>query len=232
MQSLPLMLFAAGFGTRMGDLTRSRPKPLLMVNDKALIDHALAIADQVCLGPKVVNLHYLGEQIERHLAGTDVVVVWERGRILDTGGGLRAALPILGPGPVLTLNTDAVWTGQNPLSQLTARWDPATMDVLQLLLPARNARGHLGKADFLMGETGQIRRAIGDEGFVYLGAQIVKTEWLLTVPEDVFSLNLLWDHMIAKGTAFGLVHNGGWCDVGRPEGLAEAEAMLAQVSGV
>ena len=232
MQSLPLMLFAAGFGTRMGDLTRSRPKPLLMVNDKALIDHALAIADQVCLGPKVVNLHYLGEQIERHLAGTDVVVVWERGRILETGGGLRAALPILGPGPVLTLNTDAVWTGQNPLAQLSARWEPATMDVLQLLLPIRKARGHLGKADFLMSETGQIRRAIGDEGFVYLGAQIVKTEWLLTVPEDVFSLNLLWDHMIAKGTAFGLVHNGGWCDVGRPEGLAEAETMLAQVSGV
>ena len=232
MQSLPLMLFAAGFGTRMGDLTRSRPKPLLMVNDKALIDHALAIADQVCLGPKVVNLHYLGEQIERHLAGTDVVVVWERGRILDTGGGLRAALPILGPGPVLTLNTDAVWTGQNPLSQLSAHWNPATMDVLQLLLPIRKVRGHQGKADFLMNEIGQIRRANGDEGFVYLGAQILKTEWLLTVPEDVFSLNLLWDHMIAKGTAFGLVHNGGWCDVGRPEGLAEAETMLAQVSGV
>lgn len=232
MQSLPLMLFAAGFGTRMGDLTRSRPKPLLTVNDTALIDHALAIADQVCLGPKVVNLHYLGEQIERHLAGTDVVVSWERDRILETGGGLRAALPILGPGPVMTLNTDAVWTGRNPLSQLAARWNPATMDLLQLLLPVRKARGHQGKADFLMNEIGQIRRASGSEGFVYLGAQILKTEWLLTVPQDAFSLNLLWDHMIAKGTAFGIVHDGGWCDVGRPEGLAEAESMLAQVSDV
>lgn len=223
------MLFAAGLGTRMGALTADRPKPLIPVAGRALIDHALAIADQAGAAPRVVNLHYLGDQIARHLEGRDVALAWERETILETGGGLRAALSLLGPGPVLTLNTDAVWTGQNPLIQLANAWDDATMDALLLLLPTGQARGHVGTGDFLLDGQGRLTRANGAAGAVYLGAQILRTDGLPAIPDKVFSLNRIWDRMIAAGRAYGVIHQGGWCDVGRPEGIAEAEAMLADV---
>lgn len=228
--SLPLMVFAAGFGTRMGALTAQRPKPLIEVGGKPLLDHALDLADQVGAGPIVVNTHYLGAQIAAHLAGRPVILSHEAEMILETGGGLRKALPHLGAGPVMTLNSDAVWTGENPLAQLIARWDPARMEALLLLLPADRATGHSGSGDFLIGPEGRISRAKGAPGLVYLGAQILMTEGLQHVQQDVFSLNLLWDDMIARGRAFGLVHHGGWCDVGRPEGVGQAEAMLGGTS--
>ena len=224
--SFPLMVFAAGFGTRMGVLTANRPKPLIPVAGKPLLDHALDLADEAGAVPVVVNTHYLADQIARHLAGRPVTLSHEADEILETGGGLRKALPHLGDGPVMTLNSDAVWTGQNPLSQLAAQWDPDRMDALLLLLPVGQATGHNGTGDFVMGADGRIARANGAAGLVYLGAQILRCEGLAEVDRRVFSLNLLWDEMIGRGRAFGLVHDGGWCDVGRPEGIAQAEAML------
>ncbi len=224
---MPLMLFAAGFGKRMGPLTADRPKPLVPVAGRALIDHALAVADEAGIRHIVVNLHYRGDQIVTHLAGrAGLQFSDERAMILETGGGLRHALPLLGPGPVLTLNTDAVWTGANPLSQLMAAWNPDVMDGLLLLLPAQRATGHAGHADFTLSGAGRIGRGRGGEDHVYLGAQILKTDGLHDVAEDVFSLNRLWDRMIAAERAFGLVHDGGWCDVGSPAGITLAEQML------
>jgi N-acetyl-alpha-D-muramate 1-phosphate uridylyltransferase len=227
MTRLPVMLFAAGFGTRMGALTADRPKPLVPVAGRALIDHALDVVDAAGAGPVVVNLHYRADQIRRHLAARpDIAFSDETDMILETGGGLRQALPVLGPGPVLALNTDAVWTGQNPLSQLLAAWDGARMDALLLLLPVAAATGHGGRADFARDSAGRISRGHGHETDVYLGAQIIKTTDLAGFPDRVFSLNLLWDQMITRGRAYGLIHQGGWCDVGRPEGIATAEALL------
>ncbi|MFC3182236.1 nucleotidyltransferase family protein [Cypionkella sinensis] len=225
MRPLPLMLFAAGFGTRMGALTQNRPKPLIEVGGKPLIDHALAMARSAGVAKIVVNLHYLGPQIAAHLHGSDIQLSWETEQILETGGGLRAALPLLGVGPVMTLNTDAVWSGQNPLTQLLAAWDPAKMDALLLLLPCDKALGHTGHGDFLLDPDGRISRANGADAPVYLGAQILKTESLSAISEPVFSLNRLWDISIANNRAFGLIHQGGWCDVGRPEGIALAESL-------
>lgn len=219
------MLFAAGFGTRMGALTQNRPKPLIEVGGKPLIDHALALARSAGVAKIVVNLHYLGAQIAAHLHGSDIQLSWETEQILETGGGLRAALPLLGDGPVMTLNTDAVWSGQNPLMQLLAAWDPANMDALLLLLPSDKALGHTGHGDFLLDPDGRISRANGADAPVYLGAQILKTEGLSAITEPVFSLNRIWDISIANNRAFGLIHQGGWCDVGRPEGIALAESL-------
>ena len=224
----PLMLFAAGFGTRMGALTATRPKPLIRVAGRALIDHALALADGAGITRRVANVHYLPDQIAAHLAGRDVALSWEKDRILETGGGLRAALPLLGGNPVATLNTDAVWTGRNPLSQLMAAWDDRRMDGLLLLLPVGQALGHGGTGDFLMAADGRLSRAQGAAGPVYLGAQILRTDGLAAIADPVFSLNRLWDQMIADGRLFGLVHDGGWCDVGHPEGITMAEDMLAR----
>lgn len=227
MRPFPLMLFAAGRGTRMGALTASRPKPLIAVAGRPLIDHALDLVGAAGAHPVVVNLHYLGDQIARHLADREVLFSDESEALLETGGGLRQALPLLGPGPVMTLNSDAVWTGPNPLKQLATAWQPDRMDALLLLAPVAQATGHGGTGDFLMDEAGRLQRAAGAPGLVYLGAQIIRTEGLHAIPDKVFSLNRLWDVMIARGRLFGVVHQGGWCDVGRPEGIAVAEGLLA-----
>ncbi len=223
----PLMIFAAGFGTRMGALTANRPKPLIKVAGRALVDHALDLAATAGAKPVVVNTHYLAGQIADHLANRPVILSEEPGQILETGGGLRKALPHLGKGPVMTLNSDAVWTGENPLTQLARHWDPDRMEALLLLLPTDQATGHCGQGDFLMAETGVLSRAKGAPGLVYLGAQILQTKGLQQIEQEVFSLNLLWDDMIARGKVHGLVHRGGWCDVGHPAGIAQAENLLA-----
>lgn len=218
-----LMLFAAGFGTRMGALTADRPKPLIPVAGRALIDHALDLARGAGIPRIVANLHYCGGMIRDHLAGQGIAFSDETDEILETGGGLRAALPLLGPGPVYTLNTDAVWTGPNPLTTLGQGWNPG-MGALLLLAPVTRTRGHSGKGDFTLHADGRITRG---GPMVYLGAQIVDPAGLEGIPDRVFSLNRHWDGLIAQGRAFGVVHQGLWCDVGRPEGIATAEAMLA-----
>jgi GTP:adenosylcobinamide-phosphate guanylyltransferase len=126
----PLMLFAAGLGTRMRPLTDARPKPLVEVAGRPLIDHALDLAGAAGIGRIVVNLHYLPGQIRDHLAGRSGIAFSEEGMLLDTGGGLKKALPLLGDGPVLTLNTDAVWTDPLALKALLSAWDPARMEAL------------------------------------------------------------------------------------------------------
>ena len=220
------MIFAAGFGTRMGRLTRDTPKPLLAVAGKALLDHALDLTAEAPVTRVVVNAHYHADLIARHLSGKNVALSHESETILETGGGLRAAMPLLRDSPVMTLNSDAVWTGANPLCELAAGWDPDRMDALLLLAPIAATRGFAGRGDFLLDPAGRLIRANGQPGLAYLGAQILRTEELAHIHQPVFSLNILWDRMIAAGRAFGLVHDGGWCDVGRPEGIAEAEALL------
>ncbi len=226
MRQFPVMLFAAGFGTRMGAMTRDRPKPLIPVAGRCLLDHALALVEGAAMQRSVVNAHYHAGQIAAHVAGRKVAVSVED-PILDTGGGLRAALPLLGGNPVMTLNTDAVWTGLNPLVELAAAWDDR-MSGLLLLAPLAQTAGFDGTGDFLLTPDGRIARAAGRPGLAYLGAQIIRTDMLADVAEQAFSLNLLWDRMITAGRAYGIVHQGRWCDVGRPEGIALAEAMLAQ----
>jgi MurNAc alpha-1-phosphate uridylyltransferase len=219
------MLFAAGFGTRMGALTRDRPKPLVPVAGRALLDYALDIAATPCVSRRVINLHYRGDQIAQHLQGQDIALSWED-PILDTGGGLRAALPVLGSGPVMLLNTDAVWTGANPLDQLAAAWDSTRMDGLLLLSAPDQALGHKGAGDFLVDGQGRLSRAKGSTAPIYLGAQILQTRGLAAINQQAFSLNLLWDQMIAQGRLYGTFHQGGWCDVGHPEAIPLAESLL------
>ncbi|MBL8561714.1 MAG: nucleotidyltransferase family protein [Gemmobacter sp.] len=221
-----LMIFAAGFGTRMGTLTADRPKPLIEVAGKTLLDHALALAPANLR--IVVNVHYRAAQIRAHLARRpEVLISDESAKILETGGGLRAALPLLAADPVFVLNSDGVWTGENPLQQLARAWDHDRMDVLLLLLPAERFTGHRGTGDFVMDAEGRLERAHGRPGLTYIGAHITRTNGLSAIADEAFSLNILWDRAIAEGRAFGLVHQGGCADVGRPEGIAMAEKLLA-----
>jgi N-acetyl-alpha-D-muramate 1-phosphate uridylyltransferase len=226
----PLMIFAAGFGTRMGALTADRPKPLIPVAGKALIDHALDAAAGVGVGRIVVNTHYRAEQIAAHLSGTGVRISHEAGDILETGGGLRKALPLLGSGPVAILNSDGIWTGANPLAELAAAWDGNRMETLLLLLPVDAVQGRISKGDFRLSE-GQLSRGRGGEDHVYIGASIIDPARLAGIEAPAFSLNRIWDQMITAGTAFGLVHQGGWCDVGHPDGIVAAERLLLGAPG-
>lgn len=222
------MIFAAGFGTRMKPLTDRMPKPLIEVAGKPLIDHALGLLDGVAT--VVVNTHYRAEQLEAHLDGRGVTCIREQPEVLETGGGLKNALPVLGNGPVLTLNSDVIFAGDNPVTALQAAWDPARMDALLTLIPVGNTVEYSGVGDFFL-NGGRIARR-GEQAaapYVYGSVQILKTDLLAGVSEDAFSLNVIWDQMIAQERAFGLPYDGRWVDVGRPEGIAVAEKVLADV---
>jgi MurNAc alpha-1-phosphate uridylyltransferase len=218
-----VMLFAAGFGTRMRPLTLDRPKPLVEVAGRPLIDHALALAEGIAPATIVANLHYRADQLEAHLAHRPVTTITEAPDILDTGGGLRHALPLLGTGPIFTLNTDAIWKGPNPLALLRDAWEPDRMDALMCVILVDHAIGYAGAGDFARDEAGRLTRGAG---LVYGGAQIMKTDRLASVPEAAFSLNRVWDAMQAEGSLFGCLYPDTWCDVGHPGGIAEAEALL------
>lgn len=219
----PVMIFAAGFGTRMRPLTLERPKPLIEVAGRPLIDRALDMAQDLPAERIVVNLHYKSDMLAAHLEGSDAQTVTEAPRILDTGGGLKNALPMLGNSTVMTLNPDAIWHGPNPLRQLAAAWNPAEMDGLLMCVPVAQTRGYHGPGDFSLDARGRIVRGAG---VVYGGCQIIKTERLSEIPQEAFSLNCLWDLMVAENRLCALSYSGLWCDVGHPPGIAEAESML------
>jgi MurNAc alpha-1-phosphate uridylyltransferase len=223
MTDLAVLMFAAGFGTRMGDLTRDMPKPMIPVAGAPLVNHALALAKDAGCTRIAANLHYKADQLEAHLAPQGVHTILETPDILETGGGLRNALPFLGSAPVITLNTDAVWAGPSPITMLLDAWQPDKMDALLTCVPVEQTVGHNGDGDFTLGPDGRITRG---PGTVYGGIQIVKTDLLEGISQRAFSLNVLWNQMLAGKRLFGLRYTGHWCDVGHPDGIKLAEEML------
>ncbi|MEM9433280.1 MAG: nucleotidyltransferase family protein [Pseudomonadota bacterium] len=220
-----LMIFAAGLGTRMRPLTETKPKALLEVAGRPLIDHLIAYARPLGLNI-TVNTYHHADQIEAHL-GNSAQFSREGDLLRDTGGGLKLALPQMGPGPVYTGNPDAIWRGPNPLALLKKAWDPTRMDALVLLVPPQRCHGRAGGGDFSDIGGGQLVRDPG--GLIYGGCQIMKTGRVARVPEVVFSLNTIWSAMIADGALYGTVYPGQWVDVGTPENLALANELLANV---
>jgi len=227
-QKFPLLLFAAGHGTRMGKLGKEKPKCLIEVGGKALLDHALAQTENEYVSRKVANLHYKKQMIKDHLQQSDVAFSVEDERALETGGGLRHARDILGQSPAITLNTDAVWSNTSAIKTLAQNWRD-DMQGLLLLVPKSRAIGHPGKGDFSLGEDGRLSR---DADFVYTGAQIIRTDTLDRFPSDVFSMNVVWDQMLAENGLFGVVYDGTWCDLGQPESIAPAEDMIRRTKSV
>lgn len=228
------MILAAGFGTRMRPLTEDRPKPLIEVAGRTLLDRALDLAGTAGVSRAVVNLHYRGEMIRAHLAGRATPAIAfseETPAILDTGGGIRQALPRLGPAPFFAINPDAAWTGPDPLAALAAMWDPQAMDALLLLVARERAAAHAGPGDFFLAADGAAPRRRGEASaapFVYTGAQILSPAAFEGTAPGAFSLNEVWDRLAARGRLAAIRHRGGWVDVGTPAGVAAAEAALAR----
>ncbi len=226
------MLLAAGLGVRMRPLTLTRPKPLIEVGGKTLIDYAHDKLRQIGCENAVVNVHYLADQIEawagrKSLPG--VTISDERAALLDTGGGIARALPLLGKGPFFVLNCDSFWIdrGRPALSLLLERWDDARMDCLLLLAPVEHTVGYDGRGDFFIEDEGRLSRRRGDApGLVYIGGYLVHPRIFATAPAGKFSMNLLWNGAIEAGRLYGLVHQGTWFHVGTPDAIGEAERRL------
>jgi MurNAc alpha-1-phosphate uridylyltransferase len=227
------MVLAAGLGLRMRPLTETTPKPLIAVHGVPMIDRVLCRLADAGVRRAVVNLHHLPERLREHLANwpaPQLVFSDETDMLLDTGGGVKKALPQLGADPFYVCNGDVVWLdGYQPaLERLRGLWDPARMDALLLLQPAPIAVGYDGPGDFVMDPEGRLRRRREREiaPFTFAGVQILKPELFADTPEGAFSLNLIYDRAIESGRLFGLRHDGAWYHVGRPEDLERAEAEL------
>lgn len=218
------MVFAAGFGTRMRPLTDDLPKPMIPLQGRPMIDRAVAHLRDAGIERIAANTHYLADRIAPHLASLGVQASPEPDSILDTGGGLRNALPLLGRDPVITLNPDVAFIGPNPVDTLLATWRPE-MTALLLLVPLEAIGVDREKGDFSL-EHGKISRG---GGHVYTGAQILRTDRLSEIGSDAFSLNAYWDLLMATAPLNGTVYPGEWLDIGTPAGLARAERRLADV---
>lgn len=227
-------VLAAGLGKRMRPVTATLPKPLVEVAGRALLDHALDRAAEAGIAEAVVNVHWLADLIEGHLAKREgapaIVVSDEREALLETGGGVKKALPLLGEGPFVVLNSDSFWLeGPSPnLSRLIEAWDGSRMDMLLLVAPTATSLGYEGAGDFVMDADGRLERR-GERRvapFIYAGVAVLTPELFADTPEGSFSLNLLFDRAIANGRLHGLRLDGQWLHVGTPEAIQAAEERV------
>jgi MurNAc alpha-1-phosphate uridylyltransferase len=229
------MVMAAGLGKRMRPLTATRPKPLVEVAGQTLLDHSLEHLKAAGVKRAVINVHYLADALEAHLKnrvqGIETIISDERGALLETGGGLVRALPLIDADPFLVVNSDNLWIDGpvDSLRLLASHWDDLRMDALLLLVPLARASGHGGQGDFHMKAAGQLRRrrpgAVAP--FVYTGIQMIsKRLFAGTLPDGAFSTNMLWDRAIEAGRCFGTAHQGLWFDVGTPANVKATEEAL------
>jgi MurNAc alpha-1-phosphate uridylyltransferase len=235
------MVLAAGLGTRMRPITDTIPKPLVKIAGKPLIDYALDTLKAAGCERAVVNVHWLADQMEAHLAtypGMDIIISDERAELLNSGGGLAKGLKLLDPGPVYVMNADLFWIGEawdelTSLERLAGFFDSATMDMAMLCVRLENTTGHDGKVDFAMGGKGELVRyrpvdgkLPEGEGVVYAGAIVMDSRLLADAPEGAFNLNIYFDRAIAANRLYGLILDGHWVTAGTPEAIAPAEKAV------
>lgn len=233
------MVLAAGLGTRMRPLTDDRPKALVEVAGQALIDHVLRRLGESGVERAVVNVHWFAERLESHLTaradGPRIVISDERAELLETGGGLKKAIPLLGDEPVFVANIDSVWTddgapGDDALNQLARLWNPSIMDAALLLARREGSIGFEGDGDFFLADDGRLtfRGDAPSAPFAYMGVHICRPDYVADGPDGPFSLSGFWRRSAAAGRLYGCVLDGDWMHVGDPQARDEAEARLAR----
>ena len=227
------IVYAAGFGTRMGELTQLIPKPLLHVGGKTLLDRALDVVSRAGIPRAVVNIHYRGDMVRHALksrTSPKIIVSDESNLILETGGGLKNALQHFDAEAVLTLNSDIFWQGADPFQALSDHWNAETMDALLLLAPVAQTADPQRKGDFELAPNGQISwpNPAKNAAFMYTGAQIIKTDAFRNWPEQVFSTLRIWHKLLENSKCFGVVYQGTWLDVGDAKALALANKLAAE----
>lgn len=232
------MVLGAGMGSRMRDLTREIPKPMVTVGGRALIDHVLDRLGSAGVTDAVVNVHYKADVLEAHLkkrtTTPHVIISDERHELLDTGGGIRRAQTHLGEDPFIIHNSDSIWhEGEGcALQKLAQSWNPKTMDTLLLLADPKTTLGYDGAGDFILASDGTLTRhrsnaqSDGEQSYVFTGVSIAHPRLFENAPNGAFSLNVLWDRAIAVGRVYGVLLDGQWMHVGTPEAVAEADATF------
>jgi len=228
------MVMAAGLGKRMRPLTATAPKPLIKVAGKPLIDHCLDRLAAADMTRVIVNVHYLADALEAHLRAAaypfEIAVSDERALLMETGGGMIQARPMIGTSPFFCLNSDNIWVDgtESVFAALRHVWDGERMDALLLVVPHARAANYRGPGDFHLDQHGRVsRRRPGRVApFIYTGIQIVSDALLVDPPAGPFSTNILWDRAIARGRLFGLAHQGLWFDVGSPAAIAPTADAL------
>jgi len=238
--SISGMVLAAGLGTRMRPLTDTKPKPLIEVAGRTLLDRALDNFEAAGVTRIVVNAHYFADQIEAHVSAraanggaAQYLISDERAELLETGGGVAKALPLLGNSdPLLIANADNLWLdgAENTITRLAAEWAPERMDALLLVIDRAEAAGYDGAGDFHREPSGRLHRRGHDltANYVFSGVQLLSRRLFADVPQGPFSLNLLYNRALAAGRLYGLVHTGLWHHVGTPEAVGEVAARLRQ----
>lgn len=228
-------VLAAGLGTRMRPLTDAMPKPLVPLAGRALIDHVLDRLAAAGISKAVVNVHYLADQIESHLTSRtspQIVISDERGSLLETGGGVVRALPLLGSAPFLIHNSDSVWIedGVSNLSRLLDAWNEVRMDSIMLLARTSTSLGYDGRGDFHLGTDGRLVRRTQNEAapYVFAGVSVIHPCMFKGEAERPFSLNRVWDRAIGAGRLYGIVLDGLWMHAGDPQALTDAEAAILE----
>jgi len=229
------MVLAAGLGKRMRPLTDDKPKPMIPVGGKTMIDRLLDQLAEAGVARAVVNLHYLADRLEAHLKQRQrpEIQLSHEEILLETGGGVVQALPLLRDPAFFVVNGDVMWLDGTigALTRLAARWNPAEMDALLLVHPSAAAHGYQGLGDFQMDQIGQLtRRAEGKPApFVFTGVQILSADLFAGESAVPFSLNRLYDKAIERERLFGLRHQGEWFHIGTPEALEETERLLSDL---
>ncbi|CAH0190342.1 nucleotidyltransferase family protein [Roseomonas sp. CECT 9278] len=226
------MVLAAGLGTRMRPLTDDMPKPMLDLGGRSLLDHALDRLAAAGVTQAVVNAHWRADRVAEAMSLRDhpCVALQREEALLETGGGVARALPLLGDAPFAVVNGDAFWLdGPTPaLRRLAAAFDPAQMDALLLMVRTTQVDGAVGLGDFLLDPLGRMRRPKEREiaPYLYAGVQILSPALFEGAPSGAFSLNRLYDRAVENGRLFGLVHDGVWFHLSTPEDLRYAEETL------
>lgn len=229
------MVLAAGLGTRMRPLTDDRPKALVEVGGRALVDHVLDRLAGAGVTDAVVNVHWFADRLESHLAertaGPRIVISDERAALLETGGGLKKAMPLLGPEPVFVANIDSVWIDRgDALGDLARLWDPGRMDAALLLARREGAIGFEGDGDVFLADDGRLtfRGETPSAPYAYMGVHITRPDYVADGPDGAFSLSGLWRRSAAAGRLYGCLLDGEWMHVGDPAARDAAEARLAR----
>lgn len=226
------MVLAAGLGLRMRPITEHTPKPLVPVAGRTMLDRALDHLDKAGVTAKVVNTHWLADRIREHLRGRGDIVISHEPELLETGGGVAKALPLLGEAPFYVVNSDIIWTdGAVPaLDRLAGAWDGGRMDALLLMQRTATAVGYEGQGDFFLDSQGVPRRRKAREvaPLLFSGVQILSPRLFAGAPSGKFSLNVLYDRALEDGRLFGIVHDGQWFHVGTPDALPEVDALLGE----
>jgi N-acetyl-alpha-D-muramate 1-phosphate uridylyltransferase len=229
------MVLAAGLGTRMRPLTDDRPKALVEVDGRALIDHVLDRLAEAGVKRAVVNVHAFADVLEAHLAhrrDLEIVISDERAALLETGGGMKKARPLIGDDPIFVANIDSIWieTGTPALTRLVEAWDPARMDDLLLLAPLADSLGFDGRGDFFRAEDGRIahRGGAASAPYAFMGVHLIDPRLIDAWPAGPHGIFPHWMAYAERGRLHGVVMEGFWMHVGDPEARAAAEARLTR----